>query len=313
MQAHGLAGEGTGFAVLMTAIFIQAVVHQVLSAYRQFIIERRFGFGRITIALFLRDSLLQGALLLLAASILAWASIDFLNRWGATGWAAVWILWVVFSWVKSWGYPVMIAPLFNRFTRLDDTALVEQIEALMVRARCNLSMVQVMDGSRRSRHGNAHVAGLGRAKRVVVLDTLLTSLTQEEVVAVLAHELGHISHGHIAKYEAIKAMISGVWIIGAGLLLSTAHLSVGMALTTLWLATPVFGILSRPLMSQLARRFEFQADAFVVAHDNPHALSSALSKLHKHNASPQQFDRLFGFIYSTHPSLSERLARLARQ
>jgi len=317
-----LSGPASEIALVIAAVFAQGIVHTLLSAYRQFIIERRFGFGAMTLALFLRDTFVHGILLLPVAAIFAWASVTVLSVYGPTGWVGVWVLWLSFALGKSWAYPMLIAPMFNRFSRLEDEQLITGIDSLMARAHCAVKTVLVMDGSRRSSHGNAHVTGLGRAKRVVLLDTLLKTLKPDEIIAVLAHELGHIAHAHIAKFEGLKALTSFVWIIGGGLLLSGSGIFVtvlspgfspGWVLATLWLALPVFSIIARPFMSWLVRRFEYQADAFVVAHDRPDALGRALSKLHKHNAAAQQSDPLFGFIYLSHPSLPDRLARLGAQ
>jgi len=318
-QTAGLSGQVIESALVVAAVFAQAAVHRLLSAYRQFIIEHRFGFGRMTMALFLRDTFVQGILLLLVAAIFAWAGVILLSVYGPAGWLGVWVLWLTFALGKSWAYPIFIAPLFNRFSRLDDEDLTTRIDTLMARTNCDVKTVLVMDGSRRSSHGNAHVTGLGNAKRVVLLDTVLKTLKPDEIIAVLAHELGHIVHAHIAKFEGLKALTSFVWIIGGGLLLSAAGMfetaaspgfSPGWVLATLWLAVPVFSIIARPFTSWLVRRFEYQADAFVVAHDRPEALSRALLKLHKHNSAAQHSDTLFGFIYLSHPSLPDRLARL---
>mgnify|MGYP002629552389 CR=1 FL=1 len=305
--------HGTDIAMVISVVTIQATLHRLLAAYRQFVVERRFGFGRMSVGLFLRDTCLQGLMTLLAAGVLVSACAVLLAEFGALRWVAVWAVWVVFSWAASWLYPVIVAPLFNRFSRLDDEELTGRIDALLIRAGCGPAKIQVMDGSRRTSHGNAHVVGIGGARRVVLLDTLLETLDKDEIVAVLAHEMGHIKHAHITKHQVFQAVSAFLWIVGVGqFLTSTTILGDGAALTTVWLAAPVFAILGRPLASYLIRTFEYQADAFVTEHDNPEALKTALLKLYARNASVEDSDPLFGFVYLSHPTLPQRLAGLAR-
>lgn len=305
--------------LLVSVVLVQGGLHRLLAAYRQFVVERRFGFGRMSAGLFLRDTCLQGVLLTLVAGGLAWGGIGILSSFSIAEWSGVWLMWVSFSWGRSWLYPVVVTPLFNQFNRLDDDELASRIKGLLDRTGCGPAKVFVMDGSRRSSHGNAHVAGLRSARRVVLLDTLLETLDRDEVVAVLAHEVGHISHAHIAKYQIFQAAAAFFWVVGFGLFLTpselfeigdTTHPGAGTALATLWLATPVFNIIVRPLVSWMIRAFEYQADEFVRTHDKPDALRAALLKLYARNSSVEGSDPMFGFVYLSHPGLPERLARL---
>lgn len=310
----GLTGTFVDMALLVTVIVFQAGARRILAAYQHLVVEKKFGFGKMTAQMFLRDTAVQALLLLAISSVLAWVSVSLFTLPFLYIWIGVWLLWLVFNFARSWAHPLLVAPLFNAFTRLDNQDLINRIDTMMGQVKCDLATIQVMDGSRRSSHGNAHVSGFGAAKKVVLLDTLLTLLNKDEIVAVLAHELGHVKHGHIIKFEIVKALTSFIWIAVAGWYLSSQIVfeinGAGAILATLWLATPVFHIIARPVLSWLVRGFEFQADAFVIAFDNPKALVQALKKLHKKNAASDQSDPIFSFVYSSHPSMSDRLARL---
>ncbi len=315
------AGLPAESALLLSAVVLQAALHRGLEALRQFAVEQPFGFCSMTAGLFLRDSLIKGALLLVAAGGLGAVFLTLVAGYGSAGWVGVWLVWTGFLMVRIWLYPVMVAPLFDRYSNLEDEELAHGVGQLVQAAGSRLGNILIMDGSRRSTHGNAHVAGFGGARRVVLLDTLVDSLTRNEILGVLAHELGHLKYGHLTKFLVAQAGIALVWIIVAGLALEGPEMRValnlpqaspGAALALVWVMTPVFAILVKPAMSRLVRGFEFQADGFAVSHYDGEFLCKALLKLHGRNAATEASDPLFSYVYHSHPPLVERLARLRR-
>jgi len=225
----------------------------------------------------------------------------------------------VFSVLLLWAYPRFIAPLFNTFTPLVDTALAERISALLRRTGFASRGVFVMDGSRRSSHGNAYFTGLGRNKRIVFFDTLLKSLAPVEIEAVLAHELGHFKHRHVVKRIALGFALSfaalyvlawfvdKTWFYAA---LGVAQPSHAAALALFVLVGPWFSFFLRPLLALASRRDEFEADAFAATHSDGKALTQALVKLYRENAATLTPDPLHSAFYDSHPPAPIRIARL---
>ncbi|MGQ3050664.1 MAG: M48 family metallopeptidase [Roseateles sp.] len=289
-----------------------------------FRIEQAFGFNRTTLRLYLAD-MLKG----LAVGVLLGLPIVALILWlmGAAGplwWLWAWLAWVGFQLLVMVLYPTVIAPLFNKFEPLTDAALKERVERLMARCGFAAKGLFVMDGSRRSAHGNAYFSGFGPAKRVVFFDTLLTKLNGGEVEAVLAHELGHFKHRHITKRIALMFAMSLAgfallgWLAeapafyaGLGVRPSLGAPNDALALILFLLAGPVFGFFVTPLAAHFSRRDEFQADAYARAQASGAALSSALLKLHEDNAGTLTPDPVYARFYYSHPPAAERLAALA--
>lgn len=241
------------------------------------------------------------------------------NNW----WLWAWGFWIGFNLLLLLIYPSFIAPLFNKFSPLEDEALKSRVTALMRRCGFAAKGLFVMDGSKRSAHANAYFTGFGAAKRVVFYDTLLARLTEAEVDAVLAHELGHFKHKHVIKRIALMFSLSlmGFWMIGwlatqawfyqgLGVEPNLAMPNDALALLLFMLCLPVFGFFVTPMFSMLSRRHEFQADAYAVKQTSSEALSGALLKLYEDNASTLTPDALYVKAYYSHPPASERLARL---
>lgn len=304
---------------VVTIVIIHAGMHRMLTAYKQIVIDSRLGIGKITAWLFTKDTLINCGLMVVAASLLSAIVILAAAEVGTGFWVIVWLAWVCFDWLRSWLYPRMSARIFNRVREISDEVLTHRIGELMDRSGCIVDRIEVMDSSRRSTHANASVSGIGNTRRVVLFDTLLAALTKTEIVAVLAHELGHAQHLHVIKAMALKNAVAFVWIVGIGQVLAMPAIQVtltvpaasdGELLALLWLMTPIFAIVAKPLISTMFRSFEFEADRFVIRHDDPGALQSALRKLYKKNASTKICDPLFGFVHNSHPSLDDRLDRL---
>ncbi|MEN9891565.1 MAG: hypothetical protein RLY78_1860 [Pseudomonadota bacterium] len=290
-----------------------------------FRIEQRFGFNRVTLRLWLADQL-KGLLvgLLIGAPILA-LILWIMGTTGGLWWFWAWLTWTGFQLLAMVLYPTLIAPLFNTFTPLADEALRERVQALMQRCGFAAQGLYVMDGSRRSAHGNAYFTGLGAAKRVVFFDTLLNKLAPGEVEAVLAHELGHYRHGHIRKRLLLMCGLSLAalallgWLaqlpafyVGLGVRPNMGAPNDALALLLFLQVVPLTGVFLQPAMAALSRRDEFEADAYACAQADGRDLARALLKLHEDNASTLTPDPLYARFYYSHPPAAERLAALPR-
>lgn len=289
------------------------------SLYRTFVIEARFGFNKTTPRLFVSDLTKQLLLAVLLGGPLLLAVLWLMARMGSAWWFWVWLFWLGFNLLMLALYPTLIAPLFNRFTPLADEGLKTRIEALLQRCGFRSSGLFVMDGSKRSAHGNAYFTGFGAAKRIVFFDTLLEHLAPQEVEAVLAHELGHFKHRHLWQRLGMMAVtgLGLLWLLGqlidqtwffAGLGVNQPGTAIALLLFSMVL--PVFAFPLSPLFSALSRRHEYQADAYAVAHASGADLAAALAKLYRDNASTLTPDPIHSMFYDSHPPASLRIARL---
>ena len=318
-----LDGIGYGLGLIFSVMLISGAVDLPLSLYAQFVIEQRFGFNRMTLRLFLVDLAKQLALGAVIGTPVLIAVLWLMARMGEAWWLYVWLFWCAFNLLILFVYPTWIAPLFNRFTPLEDGNLKARIEALLTRCGFASSGLFVMDGSKRSAHGNAYFTGFGRNKRIVFFDTLLSRLDPPEVEAVLAHELGHFSHRHIVKrivlifgatllllYLLGQAMQTGWFYEGLGVGAPSAR-NTAMALILFFEVIPVFSFLATPLSSLLSRRHEFEADRYAAAHASASDLVKALVKLYEDNAATLTPDPLHSLFYDSHPPAAQRVARLS--
>jgi STE24 endopeptidase len=326
-----LAELGTGdFALQMLVVTVVLLAVSVLDLpfawYRQFRIEQKFGFNRMTLKLWIADLAKSLVLTALLGLPLLAAVLWLMRSAGDLWWLYAWLLWVGFNALVLVLYPTLIAPLFNKFEPLKDGGLAQRITALLARTGFSSKGVFVMDGSRRSAHGNAYFTGLGRAKRIVFFDTLVERLQPSEIEAVLAHELGHFKLKHIAKRLAFSFIASLAflallgWLItqpwfytGLGVTPSLTGSNHGVALVLFALVLPVFTFVFAPVASLLSRKHEFEADAFAARHASAGDLVSALVKLYQDNASTLTPDPLHSAFYDSHPPASIRIQRLAQQ
>lgn len=318
---------GTGMtqqlALLACFALIGGLLELPFSLYQTFVVEQRFGFNKMTWQLWLGDlfkSMLLGAVIgLPIAALILW----LMGAAGSMWWLWAWAVWMGFNLLLLVVYPTFIAPLFNKFQPLEDETLKARVTALMQRCGFAAKGLFVMDGSKRSAHANAYFTGFGAAKRVVFYDTLLAKLSPGEVDAVLAHELGHFKHKHIVKrivamfalslagFALLGWLASKVWFYtGLGVRPNLDGPNDALALMLFLLAVPVYTYFISPLMAQLSRRHEFEADAFAVAQTNGNDLGRALLKLYEDNAATLTPDPLYVKFYYSHPPASERLARL---
>jgi len=314
-----------GSSVLAGTIHVLLVLLAVSAAslpfslWRTFVLENRFGFNRTTPALFIADLLKSAALgAVLGGAIVAlvlWA----MNATGPNWWLVAWAVWMTFSLLLLWAWPRWIAGIFNQFTPLQDASLRTRIDALLERCGFHASAVYVMDGSKRSAHGNAYFTGLGREKRIVFYDTLLQSLSPQQVESVLAHELAHFKLKHIPQRLLVSAVTTfgGFALLGwlAGTDWFYSALGVGQpsssaALLLFVFALPAFTWLLTPLGAAWSRRHEFQADEFAARFSDGPELGRALVSLYRENASTLTPDPLHSAFYDSHPPPVVRIGRL---
>jgi STE24 endopeptidase len=308
-------------ALVVAVTLLAALLGLPISWYRTFVIEERFGFNRMTLGLWLAD-LAKGALLgaLLGIPLLTLV-LWLMARAGTLWWLYAWLVWVAFQMLMLVLFPTVIAPLFNKFRPLADEPLRARVERLLARCGFAAKGLFVMDGSRRSSHGNAYFTGFGAARRIVFFDTLLSRLQPEEIEAVLAHELGHFKLKHVVKriawFAAASLLLLALlgWLVGepwfyAGLGVSLAPPRYGVALVLFMLALPVFTFLAAPLTSLYSRRHEFEADAYAAEYASAPALVAALVKLYEDNANTLTPDPLHSVFYDSHPPAAARIARL---
>lgn len=317
-------------ALLACFVLIGGAVDLPVALYQTFVIEQRFGFNQMTPRLWLADllkSTLLGAVIgLPIAALILW----LMGAAGPLWWLWAWGTWMGFNLLLMVVFPLFIAPLFNKFQPLEDESLKARVTALMQRCGFAAKGLFVMDGSRRSAHANAYFTGVGKAKRVVFYDTLLKQLSPGEVEAVLAHELGHFKHKHITRrlVGMFAISLAGFALLGwlstrtwfyTGLGVQPTPMLPGvpgaapndaLALLLFLLAAPVFTLFVTPVLAQLSRRHEFQADAYAAAQSSGGDLASALLKLYEDNASTLTPDPVFAKFYYSHPPATERLARL---
>lgn len=311
-----------GLLLIGSVAVLSALVDLPFALWRTFVLERRFGFNRTTPALFAAD-LARGALLalVLGAPLVA-AVLWLLQTMGEGWWLWAWLFWCAFNLALLFVYPTWIAPLFNRFTPLPDGELKSRVEALLARCGFRSGGLFVMDGSRRSAHGNAYFTGLGRQKRIVFFDTLLERLRPEEVEAVLAHELGHFHHRHVTQrivlmlaaalgfLALLGQLIDAPWFL-AGLGVPVAAGNPAPGLLAFFLALPVFTLFATPLGSLISRRQEYEADHYAARHAGADHLIGALVRLYADNAATLTPDPLHSLFHDTHPPAALRVARLA--
>ncbi len=320
-RALGWGPLATGTAFVLSVLLLGALLELPLDLYRTFVLEQRFGFNKITPALFIADLVKESVLTLAIGAPFVAAALWLMQSTGAWWWLAVWLLWAGFSVLMLWAYPSVIAPLFNKFRPLEQAALRERIQALLERTGFKSRGIFVMDGSRRSAHGNAYFTGFGRNKRIVFFDTLLGTLGADEVEAVLAHELGHFKRHHVLKRMlmvfglSLGALALLGWLVQQGWFyagLGVTQPSDYAALTLFLLAGPVFGFFLKPLAAWASRRDEFEADAFAAEQVDVRALVNALVKLTRDNAATLTPDPVHSIFYDSHPPVPVRIAHLQR-
>lgn len=315
-----------GLSALMADLFavasiflLMTVVEIPFSLYQTFVIEEKYGFNKNTIAQFAKDQLISIALTLgIGLPILA-LILWVMDSIGGLWWLYAWAIIMSFSLLMSWLFPTVIAPLFNKFTPMQDGSLKDRIQSLLQRCGFNSQGIFIMDGSRRSGHGNAYFTGLGNNKRIVFFDTLVNSLDEEELEAVLAHELGHFKCKHVIKMLVASSIMTLISFAVLGWLITQAWFFDGLGVAThsnagalllFMLVSPVFTIFMQPISSYFQRKFEFEADEFATRHAQGRKMISGLVKLYEENASTLTPDPLYSAFHYSHPPAAIRIAHI---
>ena len=312
-----------GLAIFAGLMVVSSIVSTPFNLIRTFVIEQKFGFNKMTLKLYLIDAIKGFALAAAIGVPLLLVTFWLMEKMGALWWLYVWLVWLAFSLAMIVIYPTYIAPMFNKFLPLADLSLKERIETLLTRCGFTSSGLFVMDGSKRSSHGNAYFTGLGKTKRIVFFDTLISRLSPPEIEAVLAHELGHFKRKHITKMIIGQFVLTLIilalmgWVIdkpwfyaGLGFPLGGAAPHVAISLALFFLVLPVFTFWLTPLSSLISRKHEFEADAYAAEQTQARDLITALVKLYRDNASTLTPDPLHSAVYDSHPPAAIRIAHL---
>ncbi|KQT43400.1 MULTISPECIES: M48 family metallopeptidase [unclassified Methylophilus] len=308
-----------GALVICSAMLISSAATLPFDYIQTFNVDEKFGFNKMSRAMFFADLIKHSIVGLLLGGPILFVALWLMRGAGDWWWLYLWLIWSAFNLFMLAVYPIWIAPLFNKFTPMEDQGLKARIEALLKKCGFASQGLFVMDGSTRSGHGNAYFTGFGKNKRVVFFDTLLEKLNADEIEAVLAHELGHFKHQHVIKRIV---MMFGLSLLGLALLgflmkqdwfyngLGVAQASNHMALLLFMIVSPVFMFILRPLLAAYSRTNEFEADHYASQQSRPQYLIDALVKLYRDNASTLTPDPLHSAFYDSHPPASLRIAKL---
>ena len=317
----GLDAQLTGVIFILGSFLISGAIGLPLSIWRTFGIETRFGFNNTTPQRFLIDLLMGMGLTLVIAGPLIWLILWIMANTAGLWWLIAWAVWMGFTLLISWLFPTFIAPLFNKFTPLEEGESRERIQQLLARCGFRSNGIFVMDGSRRSSHGNAYFTGFGNSKRIVFFDTLLESLTIDEIEAVLAHELGHFKHKHVRNRLLLMSVFSLAGLALLGWLIKQPWFFSGLgvqqpsdasALILFLLVSPVFTLFLAPIGAFFSRRQEFQADDFAIQQASGDSMIQALIKLYQENASTLTPDPLYSAFHDSHPPAPVRIAHISQ-
>lgn len=321
LAGFNLSPMNQDLLLIITFMMIQSVVFLPFKLFSTFVIEEKFGFNRMTLKLMIIDGL-KGLILSAVLGLPLLAGLLYIyHALGNNWWIYAWALMTGFQFFVIWIYPRFIAPLFNKFSPLEDKDLQSDLEKLVKNTGNSLEAVYVMDASKRSGHGNAYFTGLGKNKRVVFFDTLLKSLSPNETLAVLAHELGHLKHKHILKSLVMSLIFSFMGLALMGYVSSTEWFYLGhfnkisSAGSLFLIFSSVIGVYTfwfTPIQSFLSRKNEFQADAYAASERPSSDMISALLKLYKDNSSTLTPDKYYAGFYYSHPHASERIKALKK-
>ena len=289
------------------------------SYYKTFIIEERFGFNKSTPKLFLADKLKGWLMTIIVGGGLLALVIWFYQISGSLFWVYAWIVFAVFALVMNMFYAKLIVPLFNKQTPLEEGSLRNKIEQYAATVGFKLNNIFVIDGSKRSTKANAYFSGFGSEKRITLYDTLINDLEEDEIVAVLAHEVGHYKKNHIIVNLFASVILTGftLWLLGIFISNSIFSEALGVAEPSFHIGLIAFGILYSPisgitgfLMSVLSRKFEYQADNFAKNTYTGDPLISSLKKLSRNSLSNLTPHPLYVKLHYSHPTLLQRYRNL---
>jgi STE24 endopeptidase len=308
-----------GVAATATIFLIMTLVEIPTSVYQTFVIEEKFGFNKSTVNQFIKDQLLHLALGAAIGLPLLALILWVMDNVGSLWWLWAWGIIMGFSLLMSWLFPTVIAPLFNKFTPMEEGSLKDRIQGLLARCGFNSQGIFIMDGSKRSGHGNAYFTGLGNNKRIVFFDNLVNSLDDEELEAVLAHELGHFKCKHVIKMLIATSILSLISLAILGWLINEQWFYTGLgveqpshaaALLLFILVSSTFTFFIQPVSAYFQRKFEFEADDFAANNAKASKMISGLVKLYEENANTLTPDPLYSAFHYSHPPAAIRIAHL---
>ncbi len=311
-----------GVALILIIMIISSIIELPLGLYKTFIVDEKFGFNKMTLSLFISDLFKQSMVSLIIVVPLIYVALWIFGNLGESWWIWLWVFFSIFNVVMLAVYPLYIAPLFNKFNPMMDKELKSKIEILLKKCGFESDGLFVMNGSLRSTHGNAYFTGFGKAKRIVFFDTLLERLTHNEILAVLAHELGHFAHNHVKKRIFALFLISFVGLYLLDFLktnewfyfgLGVTEQSNATALLLFVLISPLVLFFIRPIMAFYSRKNEYEADAYACKYTPASDLKNSLIKLYRDNASTLTPDSLYSAFYDSHPPAIARISALEIQ
>lgn len=333
----GIFGQPSAITSTFTIFFLFMIIAGIpssilglpFSLYREFVVEKKFGFSKMTWKLWISDMIKGIFVSLIISAIITIAAAVFFVKFTASWWAILSAVLIAFTFIMQIVYPKFIAPLFNKFTPLEEGEAKEKITAVLNKVGFKNGGLFVMDASRRSGHSNAYFSGFGKTKRIVLYDTLLKSLTADELAAVLGHELGHFKLHHITKRLFVMIPLEFVVMFflykianftslyeGFGFTSVTAQNIASFQFIGLFLAMTIYSSVSEilsPLVNISSRRQEYQADAFSAKTlENPQPLITGLIKLNSENLSELIPPKLYVFWNYSHPTLVERIEKLEK-
>ena len=322
LRSWSFSSLTTGLLFIVLFSLFSSILELPFALYSTFSVEQRFGFNKMTWSLYLSDMLKQAVLMLLIGAPLIWLVLWLMASAGHLWWLWAWFVWTGFSLLMMWVYPTWIAPIFNKFTPMEDGELKSAIEGLLQRCGFESKGLYMMDGSKRSSHGNAYFTGFGKSKRIVFFDTLLKQLSIDETLAVLAHELGHFKRNHIKKRMVMMFSMSLFgfallgWLAQQGWFyqsLGVSQASNYILLILFMLVLPVFTFALSPMMSLYSRKHEFEADNYAKEHANAADLITALVKMYDDNAATLTPDPYYSAWHDSHPPAPIRVAHLEQK
>ena len=311
-----------GVALILIIMILSSLIELPLGLYKTFVVDEKFGFNKMTISLFISDLFKQSIVSLIIVIPVIYIALWIFGNLGESWWIWLWVFFSIFNVVMLAVYPLYIAPLFNKFNPMVDKELKSKIEILLKKCGFESDGLFVMNGSLRSTHGNAYFTGFGKAKRIVFFDTLLERLTHNEILAVLAHELGHFAHNHVKKRIFALFLISFVGLYLLDFLktnewfyfgLGVTEQSNATALLLFVLISPLVLFFIRPIMAFYSRKNEYEADAYACKYTPASDLKNSLIKLYRDNASTLTPDKLYSAFYDSHPPAIARIGALERQ
>jgi len=311
-----------GVALILIIMILSSLIELPLGLYKTFVVDEKFGFNKMTISLFISDLFKQSIVSLIIVIPVIYIALWIFGNLGESWWIWLWVFFSIFNVVMLAVYPLYIAPLFNKFNPMVDKELKSKIEILLKKCGFESDGLFVMNGSLRSTHGNAYFTGFGKAKRIVFFDTLLERLTHNEILAVLAHELGHFAHNHVKKRIFALFLISFVGLYLLDFLktnewfyfgLGVTEQSNATALLLFVLISPLVLFFIRPIMAFYSRKNEYEADAYACKYTPASDLKNSLIKLYRDNASTLTPDNVYSAFYDSHPPAIARIGALERQ